>query len=171
MPCYFRDKHTDIFWSNTDIKCSNTLLLILSRFVRFPNEMGNGTRFQIHTRSCIPYGVSCLRFLILATLKFIQPTIRGARGPSTDIMLSVENSQRKDSCTKVWLIPCIRGPSEVYRIQSLKSWIWSGTGHRVLCVWESSMRAQTNWLYRRNCTGCSSEERQATSESGVWERR
>ena len=66
----------------------------------------------MHTRSFIPYGVFCLRFLILATLKFLQPAIRGTRGPSTDAVLNVEDSQRTDSCTVVWLIPCIMDPNE-----------------------------------------------------------
>jgi hypothetical protein len=163
MRCHFRDERADIFWSITDIKRSGTLVQILSRFVRFPNEMGNGTRLQIHTRSWIPYRVSCLRFLILATLKFLPPALRGARGPSTDKMLIVEDSERTDSCTKGWLIPCIGGQMKVQRFQSLRSWIWPATRQRVLCV-----RAETDGVYKRNCTGCSSELEQVR-ESCVWE--
>jgi len=90
---------------------TNGTILQMARYYKW-HDITNGTILQIHIRSCIPFGFSCLRFLILATLKFLQPAICGPHGPSTDTMLNVEDLQGTDSCTSVWLIPCIRGPNE-----------------------------------------------------------
>ena len=101
-------------------------------------------------------------------MKFLHPTIRGARGPSTDTVLSVEDSQRTDSCTKVWLIPGMRGPKESPKdSDSEKLNLVCNRSESLVC--EGSVRAQTDGLCMRNCTGCPSEEGQISSESGVWE--
>jgi hypothetical protein len=139
MRYHFRDEHADIFWSITDIKGSSTLVLILSRFVRFPNEMGNGTRLQIHTRSCIQYGVSCLRFLILAILNFLQPALRGERGPSTARCWVLRIHKEQIVAQRFGWFPVWGVHMKVQKFHSLRKGIWSGTDQTGLCVraqWE-----------------------------------
>jgi hypothetical protein len=113
------------------------VVLMLSRLVIFLNELENGTRLQIHTRSCIPHGVYFIRILILATLQCPPPALRGARGLSADTVLSVGIAQR------FGLIPLIRNPNGSPKVSEFgKLTVDWNSSESLVC--EGSMRAETD---------------------------